>query len=463
MTPAVSVIIPAFNRADVLGRAIDSVLAQTYPDFELIVVDDGSTDRTAEVVQTFADPRIRYIPQANAGVAAARNTGLAEARGRFVAFLDSDDRFLPHKLAVQVAVLEASPEVGLVAGGYRVVSASGEPLIERHPWHAWPRLDVQTWLYACPVTVHSVLVRREWLARAGGFDLSLNGQAEDWDLWLRLAYAGCLMAWTPEVVCVYHLHPGQRVRDGLGQRNSALALLTRFFQQPDLPAELAAQQPAVFAAAHHSAALREYAAGQVETARKDLEMALALDPALLQGDPPPLLFIVAAWASDPLLVEDPVRFVPYFLDNLPPAAAPLVRFKDRLLWTVVSYTVFDAVLSGNLPLARRVLAAVEQSGDFPAVSPAWLVEILVDSAPAEAELQHRAIGGFFAALPESWHGLRAYRRRVLGRLWAARGFGAVETEHYRQAAPAFWRAVRYDPSWLGNRGIWSVWLRAIKG
>ena len=108
MTPFFSVVIPVYNRAAALARAIASVCAQSCQDFEILVVDDGSTDNPRAVIDRLEDPRIRFIAQANAGGGAARNTGIAQARGRFVALLDSDDVFLPHHLASMRTLLEAT-------------------------------------------------------------------------------------------------------------------------------------------------------------------------------------------------------------------------------------------------------------------------------------------------------------------------------------------------------------------
>ncbi|MDR7496584.1 MAG: glycosyltransferase family 2 protein, partial [Armatimonadota bacterium] len=124
--PTVSVIIPTYNRAHMVPRAIHSVLAQTFADFELLVVDDASTDGTEEIVRGIADPRLRYIWRpANGGVSAAQNTGLAAARGEFISILHSDDEYLPVKLEVQVPLLRAT-DAGAVMGAVTIVEPTGE-------------------------------------------------------------------------------------------------------------------------------------------------------------------------------------------------------------------------------------------------------------------------------------------------------------------------------------------------
>src|SRR3954447_14398775 len=109
-SPTVSVVIPAYNSAWCIDHAIDSVLAQTYHDYEIIVVDDGSTDETRDVVQRYGIA-VRLVCKPNGGMSSARNRGISEARGRYIAFLDSDDRWLPTKLALQVALLDTHPDV----------------------------------------------------------------------------------------------------------------------------------------------------------------------------------------------------------------------------------------------------------------------------------------------------------------------------------------------------------------
>ena len=126
--PAISVVIPTHNRAAVLGRAIDSVIAQTFDDWEIVLVDDGSTDDTDALLLRYANrlgPKLRVIRQENAGAAAARNRGIDAARGVFVAFLDSDDEFLPEKLARQIELFRIRPELGLVYSDYSFVDLKG--------------------------------------------------------------------------------------------------------------------------------------------------------------------------------------------------------------------------------------------------------------------------------------------------------------------------------------------------
>ena len=184
--PTVSVVIPTYNRAHVVHRAIDSVLGQTFADFELIVVDDGSTDGTEAVLSTYTDPRIRYLVQlVNRGVSAARNRGIKEARGEFVAFLDSDDEWFPEKLERQVNRFRRAPDnVGLVYCGVETVGRPTGPWIYE-PAH---RGDIYNKLLERNVihTGSGAMIRRSVVCAAGYFDEDIPA-IEDYDYWLRIA------------------------------------------------------------------------------------------------------------------------------------------------------------------------------------------------------------------------------------------------------------------------------------
>lgn len=183
--PVVSIIIPTRNRAAMLREAIESVRTQTYAAWELIVIDDGSTDETPQMMESLTrlDARIRFVRQVSAGVSKARNAGIQQARGRYVAFLDDDDLFLPQKLAIQVAALECQPTLGFVYSQTEWVDRTGTRL-SLHP--TTPVGDLRGLFEACAIPLQTVVCRTELLEEVGGFDERLT-IGEDYDLWLRLA------------------------------------------------------------------------------------------------------------------------------------------------------------------------------------------------------------------------------------------------------------------------------------
>ena len=220
----VSVVIPTYNRATLIGPAIESVLRQTYPHIEIIVVDDGSTDRTREVVEAFGQP-VRYVHQVNGGAASARNRGLREATGEFIALLDSDDQWFPWKLEAQVRVLDRYPDVGMVWTDMTAVDEDGAVLHDRYlrkfyNAHAWARIEdvcecvdslSLAWseapadLGGTPICkgdifsqillgnlVHTstLLARRARLHQAGEIDVEFTPLGEDYEFHVRICSHG---------------------------------------------------------------------------------------------------------------------------------------------------------------------------------------------------------------------------------------------------------------------------------
>lgn len=180
--PLVSVIIPSYNRSDLLKRAISSVLVQNYWSFELIVVDDGSTDDTARTVLSF-QPHVKYVKQENKGVSAARNKGAAKAKGAYLAFLDSDDEWLPEKLKTQMNYMVKS---GCKISQTEETWIRNGKLFNKRLHHAKPEGDIFIpSLSQCLVTPSSVVIERSLFEKYGGYN-ELLPACEDYDLWLRM-------------------------------------------------------------------------------------------------------------------------------------------------------------------------------------------------------------------------------------------------------------------------------------
>lgn len=209
--PAVSIVMPCFNSLAHLPMSVSSVLAQTFDNWELIVVDDGSTDRSHEWLMTQGDHRLVVLQQTNQGVSAARNAGLALARGEFVAFLDADDSWAPNFLATMLAALAAQPQAALAYCGWQNVGipgGRGQPFVP--PEYETP--DKEEKLFAgCRWPIHAAMVRRLAITSAGGFNRTLKN-AEDYALWLEIAAKAPIVR-VPEVLAYYHFH-------GAGQASS---------------------------------------------------------------------------------------------------------------------------------------------------------------------------------------------------------------------------------------------------
>lgn len=226
---AVSVIIPAYNAAAYIAETLESVFAQTYRDFEIIVVNDGSPDTAAleAALQPFAD-RLTYLKQQNCGVSAARNAGICAAHGRYVAFLDSDDLWEPSFLETQLAMLERDPSLdmvyadGLIFGDTR---DNGRTFMELFPSKGEVTFESLV-LRRCTPLTSTVVVRRDAVFEVGAFD-ETQRTSEDHDLWLRLAVSGKRLAYQQQVLSRYRRRKGSMTADPVWLAQNNLQVLMK--------------------------------------------------------------------------------------------------------------------------------------------------------------------------------------------------------------------------------------------
>lgn len=228
-SPAVSVIMPVYNAGSVLRDAVESALEQTFGDLEILAIDDGSTDDSPAVLESYGES-LRRFHQSNAGPAVARNRGILEARGDYLAFLDADDVWEPEKLEKQIDLLDSRPDAVLAYTDSRDQTERGlaaETRLSRYASSGGSDSVFEALLQRNFIHTSSVVVRREALARAGLFDPTLRG-AEDLELWLRLALAGPFVA-VEEPLTRYRRHEGNTVnspqfcREALRARELMLA------------------------------------------------------------------------------------------------------------------------------------------------------------------------------------------------------------------------------------------------
>jgi glycosyltransferase involved in cell wall biosynthesis len=195
--PDVTVVIPTRDRWDLLSRhGLRSALGQEDVEVEVIVVDDGSTDGSAEIAETFGEP-VRCIRQANTGVAGARNRGLSEATGEFIAFLDDDDLWPREKLRIQVAALGANPDVGIVSGRLRVFGGA----LPGRPWSAHGRREAPAGAYLA-----AALIRRSVFDRTGVLDEKIGHAADDLEFFVRARDLGVKRLTLEDVTLLYRWH-----------------------------------------------------------------------------------------------------------------------------------------------------------------------------------------------------------------------------------------------------------------
>ncbi len=225
--PKVSVIIPVYNRAALIGRAIRSVLDQTFCDFEVIVVDDGSTDTTAQVIKAFGNG-IQYVLQKNGGCSVARNRGIQEAKGEYIAFLDSDDYWAPEKLAEQVKILESNKNIGIVYSRMPIINEKGECVGLKPAGVSGKNFQelLQSW---GDLPTSTVMTRRECFEKAGMFDPDLPPM-EDIDMWIRIARFYELYEIEGKNLAYYYRHDNQITGDNIKVYTGLIKIYTKILK-----------------------------------------------------------------------------------------------------------------------------------------------------------------------------------------------------------------------------------------
>lgn len=232
----VSIIIPTYNRAQLLPRALETVLSQTYKDFEVIVVDDGSTDNTPEIMKQF-EGRVKYIRKENGGSASARNRGIEESKGEYIAFLDSDDYWMPEKLAEQVKILDAYPKVGIVYGRMPIVNEKGERLGTKPAGVSGKNFKelLEVW---GDLPTSTVMTRKVCFDKAGMFDTAL-ATMQDIDMWLRISRYYDLYEIEGKVLAYYFRHSEQATANRINVHQGLVNIYQKILNTyDDIPRDL---------------------------------------------------------------------------------------------------------------------------------------------------------------------------------------------------------------------------------
>ncbi|MBI4568139.1 MAG: glycosyltransferase [Planctomycetes bacterium] len=292
--PLVSVVVPTYNRASLLPATLDAILAQTFKDFELIVVDDGSTDATADLLRArcAGDPRTRVVSRENGGIARAKNSGLEAARGRYVAFCDHDDLWLPHKLSRQVEALEGDPAAGLCYTRYGLFGEDGRVFKER-PRRGYSGDIFLPMLRKVFVLTSSAVARRTVIDRVGGFDPAL-ALADDLDFHLRVAHAAPAL-YLDERLVLYRVYQGNASRTRSAPRRyteEILEVYRRWQGRADLTPEAAGVVRRRVAKYHYNLARHAAQAGDHRLAGRHARRAAALCPSNVR--------FLAGWFSSAL-------------------------------------------------------------------------------------------------------------------------------------------------------------------
>jgi hypothetical protein len=336
-TPLASVVIPAYNQAAFLPATLHSVMRQTYPCFEVIVVNDASDDETDELMTHWRDPRLRYIVhERNERLSAARNTGIRAAHGALIFLLDADDLFDPDKLAAHVDFLAAHPEIGATYNARFELHHSSDVI--RESWQPPNEVGLRDFVLCFPFSPSDMVIRREWLFRVGLFDPAV-GTAEDTDLPCRLALAGCRFAGLNRALNYRRYHSRRTIKNLQGRLDDVKAVHKAVFADPRCPAEVRALGPK--AIKHHLMVVAGLALKQDETAlaQRFLRELTLLDPHTLEGAPCELMHYLASEAvSDDSLDHESV--LRRMCDQFPP---DLSHIRAQLAYSVAQGHLWKAI------------------------------------------------------------------------------------------------------------------------
>ena len=428
--PRVSVFIASYNHARFLPQCLDSILRQSYQDFEIVVADDGSTDNTDEILtdyqRRFPD-KIRYLwhpGHKNRGISATSNLALANTTGEYLAWTGSDDVWYADKLERQVAQLDANPDQGFVYSYADLIDTSGNRLPGLYGTDITADPDPTAWMIQyCHPPAMTVVIRRRCLDEVGLFDESLV--YSDWELWIRML-ARWKAGFLDQVTAMYRIH-GSNVSKRIDPHVDLRRTLDMMSALRDKAESIggALGKPRNLALLSLQIAFLVYCSGQEQEAAVNFQRAFEQDPSL-ESDPEFLNRWLKSWKPEYYTPLQP-HFGFWAITHVPPGSALRPRLEELQLAEEQTKTFF---------VTRGIQRGREQA------APESLLAIF-DDIPDEIRL------------PQDW------RARVLKQVYAALLFDSAEKRDLRKVRYYWPKAVQHDPAWLLNRGVLSIGLRAF--
>jgi len=451
--PRVSVILPLYNQARYVGAAIESVLDQTLTDWELVIIDDGSSDGSADMAARYVDPRIRLLRQPNCGVSEARNRGITASKGEQVAFLDADDLYAPAKLAAQVAFLDEHPDVGLTYVSRIEIDRDGNRLaLVPLPAHA----SLASMVLSFPFAPTDLMVRRSWLDRAGGFRTGFVVN-EDRDLYIRLALEGCVCVGVPNFLSFRRL--GARSFGDLTARlDDMLRALCTAFGDARCPPEVRSLEHAAHRAIYKDWAYQAAVQGDRARAEMYFGHALRYDPSFAWNDAREFLHdLVFTAIRDGGDHEARLRRLEA---SLPAALSTLPQLGSWMIAHGCLASGLQHLLWGRAEEGRRQLArsgALRIPIDHPFLHHA-AEQLLCLEAQSGLAAARQALRAMTRGLAEA--GLGSCGRWLCGHFWLNLGFRRYQNGEYGRVPFTVARAVARDPRHLFNRGVAAIAARS---
>ena len=456
-SPLVSVVIPACNQDDFLAETIQSVLNQTYQNFEIIVVNDACTGQTDGVIRQFDDPRLTYIAhEKNLKLSATRNTGIEASKGEIIFLLDADDLFHPEKLQAHVEFLGRHPEIGVSYNARFELNHSSNTI--RELWRPPLMVSLKDLILGFPFSPSDTVVRREWAFKVGLFDPGV-GTAEDTDFPCRLALAGCQFAGIDRALNYRRYHAGRGYKNLPGRINDVERAQAAIFADPRCPLDVKVMGQ--LAIKHHLVVIVSLALIQNETslAQKYIRELVELDPSVVKGSPCEL---VESLMSDCVADEslDHEALLKQVFAQFP---LELAGLSSQFSWAAARGSLWKGI--------RAVLWGREKDGQAHFARALALHACMEDSLMQHATYHLMGYENEFGseAAVKVMSNLVPFLNQVTNRggkeleasYLANRAFDDYHAGEYLDVPAKIVRAWRIDPKILVNRGVVSIFLRSL--
>jgi glycosyltransferase involved in cell wall biosynthesis len=456
-SPKVSVIVPTYNHADYLGEAIQSVLDQTFSDFELIVVNDASTDNTDEVVGQYDDPRLKYIKhQENRYAAAARNTGIKASCGELIAFFDGDDLMHPEKLQTQVTFLKEHPEIGLTYCSRFEIDVSGLTLsIVQAP----NNVTLSDLVLGYPYAPSEVVLRREWPFKIELFDESFVFHAEDPDFFMRLALKGCRMAGVDKVLNYRRRHANRVFNNLEGKIADAFRSFENTFTDPTCPSEVLALREKSLAHTNLIWSYIAFAQNETSLGQELIRKSIRFDRTVLDIEAKKLLnFWLTSSIRDGGDHETILRRI---FAQLPLELAWVTEYENSTI--AYGYLVSGAreVMWGRRQQGEEYLVKAEEMGVY--VDEPFLRSLTTHLLNYEAAFGSEAAQQVLNDLIRFLQivGSRKTGRSLSGSYFINRAFQEYHQNRYQEVPGNVLRALSSNLGYLTDRGVLSIFIQSL--
>lgn len=449
--PKVSVIIPTYNGADFLGEAIQSVLEQTYPHFELIVVNDASPDHTTEVVKQFDDSRLKYIVhEENRGVGRARHTGFQASTGEIIALLDQDDYFHLEKLQSHVAFLESHPEVGFTYNARIELNYSASTI--RDLWRPPSNISLADLVLWFPISPSDAVIRRKW-----ALEIEWLGQRRGAEIaqFSRLFMAGCKFGYVDRALNFRRYHSGRIIKDLRRACENEISNQVLICTDPRFPPELASIRNIAHTNLYIYWAFLAFRQGETTSGQEFVRNAYRLKPSIIDGKPSELMshFLINCVDDESLNHEDLLQSI---CSQLPDEVSGL---SEELNWAVgegyllkgARAVIWDRLEDGRQYIGQAARLGVRVDDYFRGT----LTHKLLDY---EAEFGVEAAQHVLDTMTSLLQNVigSANMRSLIRDYLVNRAFQYYHTGEFANARRMAMRAIVNDPKYLVNRGMLSV-------